>query len=113
MEQQDLNLETSEHRQAIEHGQRLKDRGQGVVESNNENFVWLMRKKAELIESISGQVSIDDLRRWAAERNIEPDHCNAWGTIFKGKNWVAIGRIRSAIPSNHARWITVWQRRKY
>ena len=90
-------------------GAELMQLGLELVETNNVDFIETMRETARSIVRSAGKVTSDDLRRYAEANQLAPDHQNAWGAIFKGKEWVSCGRVRSSLPSNHARWITVWR----
>ena len=75
--------------------------------------VFNARMRAEALDFVAryGNVSTDDLRRYADRIGIEPHHPNAWGAIFRGKKWRRIGEKKSIWPSNHARRIGVYQLR--
>ena len=94
---------------SLTEGQRLKREGQETVAENNRYFIFMMRNQAKRHCDIHGQVTTDDLRRWAAGLGIYPTHPNAYGSIFKGKGWTVIGRQPSKLPGNHARSISVWR----
>lgn len=87
----------------------LKEQGLNAVEANGLAFVTLMRKYAIEISDRSGFVTSDNLRVIGQEQGIEPHHPNVYGAIFRGTCWKSIGRQRSAWPSNHHRFITVWR----
>ena len=91
-----------------EGGENLKLNGQETVEMNNQEFVNLMRVHAVETANRHGKVSSDDLRRYARVLGVHPSHPNAWGSIFNGKRWKVVGRIRSQLTSNHAREIREW-----
>jgi len=90
-------------------GEARKEEGIGRVSGNNGLFLNRMRNKAIDISNLWGKVTTDDLRAYADHIEISPHHPNAWGAIFKGKNWKYIGRTKSAWPPNHARSISVWK----
>jgi hypothetical protein len=90
-------------------GCALKAAGQALVESHNETFVALMRAEAKRISLERGWLTSDDLRVYADQQNIHPQHPNAWGSVFLGPCWQVIGRRKSAIPSSHHREIKIWQ----
>lgn len=92
-------------------GMTAKQLGLALVEEHNRYFVEAMREEAIKVALSRGKVSIDDLRPIAARRGLEPDHQNAWGSIFKGNRWQKLGRKQSSHPSNHGREITVWELR--
>lgn len=86
-----------------------RDAGILQVISNNQCFVSTMKGIARLLARRRGVVSSDDLRKMATEYGVRPNHENAWGAIFRGKEWQAVGFIKSKLPSNHARMIRTWR----
>ena len=103
-DQYGLNFDATE-------GRRLKKEGIDRVESHNERFVDLVRRRAAVIAQQHGQVTVDNLRVWAAGRGLSPHHPNAWGAVFKGSRWQRIGTCNSTWPASHARMISIWQLR--
>lgn len=99
-------------RRKLTEGQERKVEGVAKVEEGNPDFVDLMRKAAAKIAAERGEVSTDDLRKYAAKRNLRPVSTHAWGVVFLGGGWRSIRRQRSTWPSNNARWIHVWVRTK-
>ena len=92
----------------LELGERQKIYGMELVEFNNQGFVHSMRKMARKMIKQCGRITCDDLRVIANRYGIEPDHPNAWGAIFRTKDFVACGFEKSKLASNHARRIIVW-----
>ena len=90
-------------------GKNLRDYGLDLVEANNMSWVERIRKVAQHISNQHGSVSADDLRRYAKKNNDHPAHHNAWGSVFRGRGWLVIGRKKSTIASAHAREIMVWR----
>jgi hypothetical protein len=90
-------------------GQRLKEQGLNLVESNNQSFVDAMRELARAVIKYKGTCSMDDLRVLAEDYGIEPNHPNAYGAVFNNKEFKAVDRIPSVIPSNHYRKINLWR----
>ena len=93
-------------------GSRARDRGVARVETNSARWVQAIRRHAELIARTDGTVTADDLRTLDGNlrySGIAPSHPNAWGSIFRTKEWEACGYVNSRCPSNHARRITVWR----
>ena len=78
-------------------GTVLKDEGQRLVESHNDDFVLRMRQEARKICFVHGSVTSDDLREYAQQRGLVPKHRNAYGAIFLGKEWESIGYERSRL----------------
>lgn len=95
-----------------ERGNKHKEAGLDSVEEHNPSFVEIMRKRARELVAETGRVTSDDLRRYARVNGIAPDHPNAWGAVFGGKEWVQIGRMKSKLTSNHAREIRIWTLRE-
>lgn len=92
-----------------ENGRFLQARGLQLLESNHEDWLEHMRDIARQLSVRHGEVTTDDLRRYADERNLHPASPNAWGNVLRGADWVAIGRRTSRVASNHARKITVYR----
>lgn len=89
-------------------GQQLKLDGMDRVERNNALFVRNFRELALTIARANGTVTSDDLRKIADKIDVQPDHPNAWGSIFRGKFFKPVGYTQSEIPSCHGRTIRVW-----
>lgn len=94
-------------------GEDLKDAGIAKVAMNNAAFVSALVNKAHALGSRVGEITADDLRKWADEHDIRPTHPNAWGAVFRelGRHprWQRTGFQKSRIPSNHARMISTWR----
>ena len=89
-------------------GLDLKRQGIARVAENNEEFLEHARAIArDYAETHNGFVTSDDVRR---RNTLDPEHPNAWGAVFAGKEWVATGEwVRSQKESNHGREIKVWR----
>ena len=92
-------------------GRDLRDCGRECVALNGPEFQETMRAEAARIVREQGCVTADDLRVFARRRGIVPHHQNAWGAIFRGKQWVLRGYRLSSFETNHARRICVWSLR--
>jgi hypothetical protein len=90
-------------------GLHLKERGLRTVEITNADFLKHARKEALRRAKLGYNVSTDDLRVWALELNVRPKSRNAWGAVFRGKEWQLVGTKPSSFVSNHGRRILVWQ----
>lgn len=88
----------------------IKRRDEGIdrVTNNNQVFIETMRSYARRIIRLSGSVTSDQLRSIAFQTGLEPSSHNAWGAIFRNKEFKAIGYCHSRIPSNHGRLIRRW-----
>jgi hypothetical protein len=89
-------------------GEQLKLDGLSSVANNNADWLDWIRSEAIYIAQERGQVCSDDLRVLADLCNHHPTHPNAWGAVFLGGDWCAIGYRKSKYKSNHARRIVVW-----
>lgn len=94
-------------------GLTLRELGLNAVEMHN--LIWLerIRRVAKSISRDLHQVSADDLRLYAKFNDDEPKHPNAYGAVFKRKEWRLIGRKKSSTPSARAREIKVWRYQKW
>lgn len=92
---------------ALAEGEREKQLGLDLVESNNMAFVEAMRLRAFEIALEKGSVTTDDLHEWAESEGLEPGHPNAWGGIFR-RGWQAVGFEQSRRAAAHARIIRRW-----
>ena len=90
-------------------GEERQEVGAARVERGSPQFVATMRLIAITISNEKGEVTSDDLREIAMERNLRPSHPNAWGAIFRANGWRVIDRRKSRLASNHAREIKVWR----
>ncbi|MBI4002763.1 MAG: hypothetical protein HY348_13400 [Nitrospira defluvii] len=96
-------------RLALPEGQRRKEAGLNAVETSHEGFLETLRQVAIRISLRDGFVSSDEVRAEADQMGVEPVHQNAWGSLFRGHDWMEVGRKRSTIPGNHHREIRIWR----
>lgn len=89
-------------------GDVLKEEGKASVRNANRAFVDTMREEAKIISDARGWVCSDDLRAVAKVMQLEPNHPNAWGSVFGKAGWTCIGYMKSELPSNHSRIIAKW-----
>ena len=89
-------------------GQQQKLDGLDSVESNNKRFVRDFRELAVSLAECNGTVTSDDLRKIADKIDVQPNHCNAWGAVWRSKQFKAVGWTQSEIPSCHGRGIRIW-----
>ena len=90
-------------------GLALKESGLDAIEVSNAAWLKKMREYAVTFSRFTGEVSADDVRRYAEQVHWKPHHSNAYGGIFRGTGWKAIGYTQSQHPSNHGRTIRVWR----
>jgi hypothetical protein len=106
-------------------GEAGKAEGLDRVSQTNQTWVGVLREVAIRKSNENGEVFIDDLRRWANSEGLSASdfcdrcsngtdcdrvHKNAWGAVFRGKDWAFTGEYRkSKYASNHARHCKVWK----
>lgn len=90
-------------------GELLRDEGIDKVSDNNQVFIETMRGYARMIIRNSGSVTTDSLRVIADQIGLEPNSHQAWGAIFRSKEFEACGYTHSRVPSNHGRLIRRWR----
>ena len=89
-------------------GEQSKIYGMNLIELHCGDFCETMRKVARGMIKEKGSITCDDLRRFANKHGIEPHHPNAWGAIFRTKDFIMLGYKKSQLLSNHARRIAIW-----
>lgn len=89
-------------------GDARKKAGLDSVTDNNVTWLDRMRAVARRYVKLGGQVTVDQLREHADNCGDMPAHQNAWGAVFRGSEWVAIGFAKSTYATNNARRICVW-----
>ena len=89
-------------------GEARKRSGLKAVRGRNALFVSECRGYARQFAREQGQVSIEDVRRWAEARGLAPSHPNGWGAVFKTPEWRVVGFELSSIPSAHRRRVLIW-----
>lgn len=89
-------------------GEILRDLGLDRLEDSAAEWLSIVRAVAVQICKDRGSVSSDDLRVWANENDCQPHHPNAWGGVFRGKQWTPVAFKQSKTPSRHASLQRVW-----
>lgn len=90
-------------------GEVLRDEGvERAAMDNGEWLVWI-RREAVRFCARWGQVSSSDLRKIADRHDLQPFSDNAWGAVFRGAQWEAVGWEQNSRPSAHARHVRVWK----
>ena len=92
-------------------GVRRRDEGVERVKLSNASFVSYMQAEAAMLLCKHDTITIDDLREIAIDRDIWPEHPNAWGAIFRSSLFEWVSMVQSKWPGNHARMIKVWKLR--
>jgi len=84
----------------------FKERGITAVAGNNRHFLTTARNIAIALCKQNGSVTADDVRRNCP---LEPLHPNAWGGIFRGKQWRFTGQFKqSDLVSRRGGYQRVW-----
>ena len=93
----------------IDQARIKRDQGLQQVSDNNQRFVTVARETAKHIARRQGTVVMDDVRR---ECPFEPLHPNAWGSVFRGREWVFTGQyVQSKNVSRKGGMQRVWRLR--
>ena len=86
-----------------------KQRDEGIrrVAENNAEFLEAARGTARLIAQGKGEVTADDVRKGCP---LAPIHHNAWGAVFKTKEFEWTGRFaQSALVQGHGNLQRIWR----
>ena len=84
-----------------------RDAGIQRVAENNQQFLEVAREVAKRQVHWYGEITCDDVRKACP---IDPLHPNAWGALFKTKEWEWTGRYRkSALVQGHGNMQRVWR----
>ena len=92
----------------LQAGIQARDDGIRRVIFNNPEFIRVARSHARIHCRTHGAVTSDDVRRILGQYGIYPMRENAYGAIFRGKEWICVGMTHSRIKSNHGRMIRQW-----
>ena len=92
-------------------GLKQKELGLSIVEENNSKFVETGRGIARMLIQKYGKTSMDEVRDKLEEMGLQPKNRNAFGAIFRGNEFEAIGFTASRHESRHGAWIRVWRLR--
>ena len=87
----------------------MRDRGIKQVARNNQHFLEVARYYARDQARRRGRITSDDVRKACP---LDPLHPNAWGSVFKSKEWMWTGEYRqSHAVSRHGGMQRVWRLR--
>jgi hypothetical protein len=93
-------------------GLERKKKGLDAIEAGSDGWVHRARAAARRIARERERVTADDVREWAYRAGDEPGSPNAYGAIFRGKEWVEVSFTQSKHETNNARRIIVWTLRE-
>lgn len=86
-----------------------RDIGIHQIADNNKQFLKVARNVAYSIAIAKYEITADDVRKVCP---IDPLHPNAWGALFKSKEWEWTGKYRkSALVQGHGNMQRVWRLR--
>jgi hypothetical protein len=98
--------------QQLELAIKYRDAGIAAISARNQTFLETVRGAARMICRRHGTVTADDVRKWADENGIEPTGKNAWGAVFKSRDFVAVGFTTSRQVQGHGNLQRVWALRE-
>lgn len=92
----------------------LKARDEGIarVTGNNQTFIESARSIARMLCRQKGETNADEVRAECEKRGILPRHPNAFGAVFRSKEFVAVGDYISRQKQGHANRIFLWSLRE-
>ncbi len=86
-----------------------KEQGIQQVADNNEHFLEVVRNIARSLAEAKYEITCDDVRKLCP---IDPLHPNAWGAVFKTKEWEWTQKFRrSSLVQGHGNLQRVWRLR--
>lgn len=88
-------------------GRDLRDAGIARVSIGREDWIAKARSLAVSIAKRSGQVTINDVRRFIDLPDDFPP--STWGAVLRGDIFKPIGYTQAAHPSAHARVIRIYK----
>lgn len=103
-----MNSEISSGQLSLDLSERNRNAGMDRVAANNAAFLEVARRFAREYCRRNGSVTSDQVRVYMTSIGMRPSSKNAWGCLFKERGWTCVGRRKSELPSNHARWIGEW-----
>lgn len=93
--------------------EQQKQLGLDLVEVSNPVFLETMRGVARMLARKLGEITADDVReyydRHVGSLGVKPTSPNAWGALFKTKEWECVGFIKSRQVQGHGNMIRKWR----
>lgn len=90
--------------------ERAKEAGIKLAASAHHTDLRIAREIAKELAQGGREVCADDVRAVLAERHPDIDGCLNWmGGLFRGKEWHAVGFVRSSTPGSHGNRIVKWR----
>lgn len=92
--------------------ERAKSVGIKLAASAHYRDLQIAREIAKEMARDGREVCADDVRAILAERHPDIDGCRNWmGALFRGKEWQAVGFVRSVTAGSHGNRILRWRLR--
>ncbi len=91
-------------------GTAAKTRGMDKAAENRGDILCAAKAIAQSIAECGVPVSADDVYESLVWHGYNAKSLgNAWGSVFRGKQWQWVGWVKSTRISNHARMIRTWR----
>ena len=91
--------------------EHLKERGIKLAASAHHTDLRIAREIAKELARDGREVCADDVREVLAERHPDIEPGNWLGALFRGKEWQAVGFVRSVTAGSHGNRILRWRLR--
>ena len=92
-----------------EESERRKQEGIARVCRTNEEFLNEAREVARHAIQIQGPLTMDTVRSVCEKLGIVPNHYNAWGGVFRHKDFIPTGEMyHSDQPQGHKNLLREW-----
>ena len=89
-----------------------KRAGMDMAADNKKRLLEYARSIAKDLARGGRAISADDVQRELEKRGISVHALgNAAGSLFAGKQWIAVGRVKSKRVHSHGNWLTEWKLR--
>lgn len=88
---------------------QARDKGIAKVSSHHPELLNRLREIAKHIAKYKAEISIDDVKQYCHNFNIEITHPNLCGAVFKGGDFECCGFAPSKQVSRHAGLIRLWR----
>jgi hypothetical protein len=85
-----------------------RDRGIAAVAGNNQTFIESARSIARMLCRQHGETNADEVRAECEKRGILPRHPNAFGAVFRSKEFIAVGDYISRQKQGHGNKCYRW-----
>jgi hypothetical protein len=94
---------------SLEDPEVLKREGMERAARTSPDWLSWARREAVKISCKTGSVSAVDIRKLCHEHDLWPQSDNAWGSLFRGKQWEHVGWTQAKHAEGHARDVKAWK----